>query len=166
MAGWDFEQAATLTEVSSDVLSARSQITDAVRPLGLEAPDRLETAYESGDGDLSAVTAMASDTLDAARELAATGRAVEADRNVLETVGLLGRDVDTEFDAAVGAFEDGELDAAADQSDAVAGVLDDASATGMRRVAIVGGALILALLVVVIAARLGRGTRNRPPAVA
>jgi hypothetical protein len=156
MAGWDFDQAEALAAVATGVLDVRDDIAGAVEPLGPEwglapgAPAALEAAYESAEDDdaLSDLDTTAGATLDAARSLASTGRAVAADRGLVETIGLVGRDVDAAFTRAVAEFEDGDPAGAIEQAGAVDRMLEGATPAGRLRLAI---ALALAVSVVVAA---------------
>ncbi|MGH9116819.1 MAG: hypothetical protein ACRD0A_02750 [Acidimicrobiales bacterium] len=157
MATWDFERAAELTTAASAVLTVRDQIAATVRPLGLDAPDELEAAYESGQGRLSELDGTADRTLDAAQRLAAADAAVGNERGVLATIGLWWSDVDAAVDEAADAFVDGDADTTIERADDAERLVAGAARTGGMR----AGALAAGAAVVVVATLGVRRSRRR-----
>jgi hypothetical protein len=143
MADWEFDEASKLAAAATGVLEIRAEIAASAERVGLDPPAELESAYQSAEGDLAEVTALADRTLDATEEIASATRAAKADRGLLTTLGLLGRDVDAELQAAIAAYDDGNLTAATEQADVVEDLLADAPDTGRLRA---GAALALVLL--------------------
>jgi hypothetical protein len=169
MAEWEFDSAVALADAATGVIEVRDRINSSVGPLGLDAPESLEAAYESAAGDASAdaalddVASLADRTLAAAGELASADRRADADRGVLATIGLWGRDVDAELRAAVAAFDNGDPAAATEQADRVEQLLDDAPDTGRLRVWAATAVLLIAVVVgVILCATAGRRRQPRP----
>jgi hypothetical protein len=153
MAAWDFASALALAETASAVLGVRDQITASVEPLGVEAPEPLESAYESASGDatdLDDVASLADETLDAAGELVSADQLADADRGVLATIGLWGRDVDAELRTAVAEFENGDPAAATEHADRVEQLLDGARGAGRLRAAAAAAVLLIGVALVVL----------------
>jgi hypothetical protein len=155
MGNWAFPAAAEAMDEAREVLEVRDRIRELVAPLGLDDPAGLEEAYEEAD-DIGEVLDLAEEQLDAAEALAGASDAVDAGRDVFQTVGLIGADPDGELDDAAAAFTDGDADLVAERAEAVVATIDDAAGAGQIRVVALALVLLVAALGVVAWRRRGR----------
>jgi hypothetical protein len=158
MSTWRFDEATGRMETATEVLLVRDRIASTVS----DVPVALENAYESGTRDLAEVAELADDLLGAAQDLSEATAAAEADRNPLETVGLLFSDVDADLAAAGEAFAGGDAAAAVERADQVEDALAGAGRAGGQRLGI--GAGVLAFGGAAVAIRRRRRRRRPPPA--
>lgn len=128
------------------MLEVRDRIAEMVRPLDVELPPALEEAYETEREDLGTVGDAAQEHLEAATSVVAARAILDADRGLWTTIGLWGADPAAKVNAAVRAFQEGELqrarDSAADAEKEVAG----AAGAGQTRAAGAGGAALFLIL--------------------
>lgn len=109
MRAWQFEVADRLIADAEGVLRQRAAIEAAAAEAGLTPPDALRVAFQAAQG-------LGTPAGEAAAELAALGRlqAAEAARiespTVIDRIGLLGVDPDSNLASARSAFEAGRLD--------------------------------------------------------
>ena len=138
------------------ILDLRARIAQAGAPLGLDPPPALETAYEgAGATDLDGVLGSAQADLDAAGAIATAAGRVDAPRDPLTALGLLGVKPEAELQASVSAFRANRIDEARSHTDQAVAWLDAAPEFGTRTVGgmIGAGLVILALIVATIVLR-------------
>jgi hypothetical protein len=167
MAGWDFATALQRMTAAESILDVRAQITRTGAPLGLTPPDTLKTAYElaasrsaGATGDLGDVLVIARTDLDTAGAIAAAAGRVDASRDPLTAIGLLGVRPEAELAAAVGAFEANRMDEARAHTAQALTWLDAAPGYGTRAAGgIVGAGLVVVALIVALVVRRRRRRR-------
>ena len=168
MASWDFATATRRIATGESILDVRAQIARTGAPLGLAPPDALKTAYEgAATTDLGDVLAAARTDLDAAGAIAAAAGRVDAPRDPLTALGLLGVRPEAELDAAVGAFRANRIDEARAHTSQALAWLDAAPEFGTRAVGgIVGAGLVVVALIVAIVVLRRRSRRADARALA
>jgi hypothetical protein len=113
MSDWNFDEADELLGLASSLLDERDRIEDVLDPLGASLPGRLEASYEGADGGFDETTALMGEVSAAAAGLRDSHDRIEAATGVLQRIGGIGSDHRDDLEAAVDAFEAGELDRAA-----------------------------------------------------
>ncbi|HYN62964.1 MAG TPA: hypothetical protein VES36_00050, partial [Candidatus Limnocylindrales bacterium] len=141
MGAWEFDAVNIALSEAAAVLEDRQDIESLAAELDLAPPGVLREAFESNDG-------MAAATTEAAVEIETMEKLGDAtDRldvpGLLASIGLLGRDLQSELTAARAAFSDGDLTAAAQAATQVVDASDDAADAGRVRVAVGGASLLL-----------------------
>ena len=161
MSAWQFDAAVDALTVASEILNDRDAIAAAAAELDLTAPSTLRDAFE-GEGGLDAAASQAGVELETL-ELLADGSSRLADEpQLLESIGLIGRDPAAEQQRARESFESGDLDAAGDRAAAALAMREDAEDSGRIRVLVAGG-LVLVLDGAAIAYGISRRRRQRGP---
>jgi hypothetical protein len=135
MGNWEFEVAESLMASATQVLVTRDEIEDLAADLGVEPPKSLEIAYETAHSTFEPAQALAADQKAAAEAVLRAKSAVEADPNVLETIGLIGQDAELELSEALLAFESDELEVANSEADEAVALMAAASSVGTSRTA-------------------------------
>jgi hypothetical protein len=147
LAVWDFARAETAIDEAEALISSREAIETRAASLEIAPTGKLEAAYESAKVDLEDARALADEQLAALDALVAARAALDRERDAITTVGLLGSEPATEFDAATAAFEADDLPAAVADAADVRALLDGAPEVGRTRVvtagAAAGGAFVL-----------------------
>lgn len=156
MASWDFVTATQRMVTGESILGVRAEIDQSGASFGLAPPDALRTAYQdAATTDLSDVLAGAQADLDAVRSIAAASDRIDAPRDPLTAMGLLGVEPEAELDAAIEAYQANRpAEARAHTSQAVAW-LDAAPEFGKRAVGGIaaGGLVVVALIVLIVVLR-------------
>jgi hypothetical protein len=142
MGGWEFSATDTALTEASAVLEDRQAIVSLAAELDLAPPDTLQEAFE-GEGGMEAAAS------EAAAEIAALEKLDHAsDRldvtGLLGSIGLLGRDLNSELSTARDAFSNGDVAEATRTASEVDDASSHAADAGRVRVA-VGGAGVLLL---------------------
>lgn len=165
---WGFDRADQQMTAAEEALDRRADLVRTVSPAGADLPSDLETLYEKSDDDFDDLDNALADTEQAADELREAHDAIEADRSILQRIGLLGTDLDRERSEAAEAFGDGRLKTAAAESNEIDELIDDATVNGaIRSATAVLALLVLAAIVWFIVRRRRRRRRGRsggPPA--
>ncbi|MEL7157234.1 MAG: hypothetical protein AAFN30_11605, partial [Actinomycetota bacterium] len=143
---WRFPKAETLMTESAVLLAERDAILATIAPTGAELPDTLEPSYEAidRDRDRRQLTTALAETDAAADELRQAHDLAQADRSILQRIGLLGADVEQERAEAVAAFGSGRLAVARAEADEVDELINGANRAGGYRV----GAVVVVVAVV------------------
>ncbi len=162
MTRWRFEQATEAMAEASEVLDVRDEILAVIEERGLAVSGSVERAYETQEDDYGSALILAEQTRDSAIAVVAGIEAVEADRSILTTVGLIGSEPESIIDSAVTALAAGELDDAVEQSEKAQSVIGDAASRGQARAAAGGGALLVVVLVAGFALRRRKKARSTP----
>jgi hypothetical protein len=154
MGDWRFADAVDAINDASAVLDAWSGIEADAAALGVTVPPTLESAYQGAERSLDDASGVAASLREALDAVARADAAVDADRGVFTTIGLLGMDPASEYQAVAAAFERNELALAERTSDAFVATLERADGVGRRRSAWVAAflAATLATLIVLIVA--------------
>jgi hypothetical protein len=156
MSSWDFGAATSRIAEAKAVVAQRDELVAVLATIGLDLPTDLRTAYESATTGMGDAQAMVERELVGARALVAGSTAVEAPRDTVVSIGLLGTTPDADLTAARAAFQAGAPDAAT-QAEAVTALIGGAAAIGQSRItAVIGGLIVVALLLLVATFALGR----------
>jgi hypothetical protein len=167
LAVWDFPRAETAIDEAEALIASREAIETRAASLQITPTGKLEQAYESANVDLEDARALAEEQLAALDALVAARAALDRERDVIATVGLLGTEPATEFDAATAAFEADDLPAAVADAADVQALIDGAPDVGRTRVvtagAAAGGAFVLGTGAIFLARRRRRGRATGRP---
>lgn len=145
MSTWDFETATSRIAEAKAVLDTRFEVEVNLLSLGLAPADTLENAYEAATDTLGDVQTLADHLLNTTDTVVDAGEAVDAERNFVMEVGLLGVDPETEYQQALDLLAAEDLDAAATEAKEVFTMIQEAERTGQLRLALAGGALVLVI---------------------
>lgn len=153
MTAWSFDDAMAQIVAARSWLDEREALRALLAPAGLSAPDRLQQAYRAHGGGADAQA-----ELNAEREVAesyiTTADAVNAERTLIERIGLLGGpDPAQQIRLANGRFADGDLRGSLDAIREAQQLLASAEAAGAARLASAG---LIAVVLLVVAAILFR----------
>jgi hypothetical protein len=162
MATWSFVDATDEMSTVQQILDLRSKIESTVKGLTLDGT-QIQKDFESAKtpADLEAVLALARSEADAAGVVAKAIGVHDGDRSFLQSVGLMGVDVETKFQAARADLAAVKPDAATAEAQSVIDTIDQSNDQGFVRAAAatVTGlvvALLLLLFLVVLIRRRGR----------
>ncbi len=161
MAAWDFVTATGRMTDATAVLAQRDEIARLARTLGVDPPAALRIAYETAATSLDDAQALAASELDAVQALGRAVAAVDAPRDPIVSLGLVGTAPDLDLVAARTSFSAGTADAAI-RATAVVTLMTDATRIGQDRlIAAVLAFLVVLVLVVVAAVVVLRRRRER-----
>ena len=150
MSAWRFPTARSRIAEATAILRDRDTIADLATQLEVAPPGTLRTSYETARTGLGDTAALAAAHLSAARALVAADAAVDAPRDLIVSLGLLGSAPEADLAAALAAFSGGAGDAET-RAVAVSAILAGAAEIGRGRLtAGVAAAAILVALVVVL----------------
>ncbi|MBD0292057.1 MAG: hypothetical protein ICV70_00585 [Jiangellaceae bacterium] len=141
MGQWRFDQVGTLIDRSAEVLDRREAVLAVVDDLGVLELPALEDDYETTD-DVDAVVGVADRYDDVAAAIEYALESGTGELNPLETVGLLGADVEGDLRAAAATLAAGDVDAARRLAGEAAEQVDEAAVKGAGRY--VSAALLVA----------------------
>jgi hypothetical protein len=142
MAAWDFDQAEARIEAADDVLDAYAELEAMTESLGVAMPPDIQRAYEGELGDQHETMTMIEDFSASAKALLQSKEEVRTERGVLERIGLLQVDAQSQQTAALKAFEAGDTAAAIESAQSVISTFDAAGGHGRRRAGAAGGILV------------------------
>lgn len=146
MARWEFDSALDEFEEAHAVLDTRDEITANVTTLGVEIDPELEEAYENSEGDLVDVQALADENAATSADVVEAMEARDRERSFLMTVGLIGEDVDAEYDQSLAALRQSELESASTEAAEVVALVDESERVGQTRLMIAGATLLVIVL--------------------
>lgn len=157
MSSWTFDRALTVIEDSHALLERRDALDERLAPRGIDVPSALEDSYES-EGSLSD-TSEFFDELDGVADAVIDADAAVDGASPIHRIGLLGSSVSSDRDAALAAFDAGDVDEAVRLAAAAEDAVDGALLAALLRLAgvvLVAGAAILVV-------RRFRGRRDDRP---
>jgi hypothetical protein len=165
MSSWDFTSATAAMTTVDEILTTRDQIEATVGGLSLDdtAVRRDFEDAETND-DLESVLDTLKKEASAADVVARAVDAHDGARSMLESVGLIGTDVDTKLKAAQDDLAAVKPDRAASEAQEVIDAIDRSGDEGMVRAGLALGMLFAALLLVLVIGIMIR--RQRRPATA
>jgi hypothetical protein len=140
---WEFGATKSALTKATAVLEDREAIMLIASELDLTPPDTLREAFE-GKGGMSAAATEAAVEIAAMKKLGDATRRLDDPLGLLESIGLLGRNVPSELDVARTRFQDGDVPGAAQAATQAVDALINAADLGRGRV-VVGGAGVLLL---------------------
>lgn len=140
------------------------QINTNLTTLGIDMGPELEELYETASVDLTETDEYGDAYLASSTDVVEAKESRDTERNLLMTVGLLGDDVDFEYQESLDALENTEFEKASVEATEVILLVDEAESTGTTRLIwtgsvlliLVGGGIALAL------SRRRRRHRNTP----
>jgi hypothetical protein len=162
MADWDFKVATERMAAAKAVLDLRAQVEAAAAELGVTTGPALQDAYEAAGTDFEAATALAKAELEALAAIKAAKAGIDASRDLVATIGLIGADPAKPLADARAAYAADDLPGTLTAAASAAAVIASASGIGVQRLAIVG-AVVVVLVVLFVIWRVRRGRRARPP---
>jgi hypothetical protein len=162
MASWSFHEAETAMTNAAEVVGARDEIEGELPDFSFDGTE-LETRFEgvATAAELSDLTDAARQEADAAAVLVQAREAESAGRNPLAMIGLLGADLQSPLSQATDALKSVRPDEAKTAAQSVLDQVNDATLTGVLRLAVLLGLMLLAFL----AFKLFQRLRNRRRAV-
>ncbi|MBA2717683.1 MAG: hypothetical protein H0U52_00380 [Chloroflexi bacterium] len=167
MATWDFAAATSRMTEALAVLGQRDTIAGRATELGVEPPTALLTAYQTATRSFDEARSIATTSLADLEALGAAVAAVDAPRDAIVALGLVGTMPDVELAAARAAFSGGAADAAIRAMSVVA-LVDGATEIGRGRLISIAAAVlvVLVLIATLIILLLRRRRRHRALALA
>jgi hypothetical protein len=159
MAKWRFDEAGPWMTEATGILGDEANLEGRAQGLDLTLPDDVARAWNASTKDFTGAHAAVSALGAAIDDLAAARSALDAERDVIVTVGLLGTKPEDGWSAAVSAFEADDLAAADAATDEIDAMLARAPDDGRTRLG-AGGAVVLGG-VVVVGLLAGRRRRRR-----
>lgn len=164
LAEWEFDEAMLRMAAAGEILETRDQINTNLTTLGIDMGPELEELYETASVDLTETDEYGDAYLASSTDVVEAKESRDTERNLLMTVGLLGDDVDLEYQESLDALENTEFEKASVEATEVILLLDEAESTGTTRLIwtgsvlliLVGGGIALAL------SRRRRRHRNTP----
>lgn len=144
MTAWSFEDASAQMVAATEWLAERDALLAQLSDAGLSAPDRLQQAYRAHGGGADAQAELAAER-DVAESYADTADDVNAERSLVERIGLAGgADPSRQLRLANGRFAEGDLSGSVAALREVQQQLASAEAAGIARLA--SAVLILVVL--------------------
>ncbi len=162
MTEWDFESAQAGIDAATAWLEARDALIGELEAVHLPAPDRLQQAYRAYGGGPEAYDELEAEGA-VVRAYAAAAVGVNAERSVVERIGLIGgTDPSARLNQASGHFADGDLRSAVDAIGDAERIVASAGTAGWVRIL---SGVLLAVLVLALAAFLvrRRASYTAPP---
>jgi hypothetical protein len=160
LSSWAFPEAMNRISEAFAILDTRDAIASNAEKIGVAAPASLEVAYESATADMSEAAGLATSQLVSSEEVLEAKDIVEAERDLLTRVGLVGEDVDLEYAQAVDAFAADDLERANAEAQEVIELIEAADDVGGTRL-LVGFAIVIGAIGVVFAVVLYRRRHSR-----
>jgi hypothetical protein len=163
LGAWDFGAAESAIHEAERVLAERDQISSAAAALDLVPPTGLRQAYEDSQSGLADAEQLARSELDTLATLGAAQAGLDAPRDPIVSLGLLGQDPEGSLAAAKRAFSAGDLAAALASATTATAILTGAVGLGQERLILAAGSSILLVVLLVAGVLLARRSRRRPP---
>jgi hypothetical protein len=161
MGEWRFDVAEKRMTEAMAVLGLRTQVDEAAVALGLQPGDALKTAYENATDGLDGATSLAEAELDALAAIADAKAKVEAEPDLVSTIGLLGETPSAPYAAARDAFERGDIETARTSATAAAALITGAAAVGQGRLTLAVAITIALLALLALLSIAARRRRQR-----
>ena len=164
MSTWDFAAAGTALNTAKQVIGVRNSIASLVPSLQLDGT-ALQNKFESAatQADLDTLLTLIKKEADAASRLDLATTLHDGNRSILQTIGLLGADLETPLKGARTDLQNVTPDTAIAQAQTVIDLVSGSTNQGMIRAAAVGGALGLLVVLIALISML---LRRRKPAIA
>ncbi len=158
LSSWRFTDAVRMLDEAERLLGQRDTIAGLARVLALTPPGELRSLFEAGEIDDAERRAEAE--IAALQAIRTARHRLDLEVQPLEAIGLLGTDPGAHLAAAMGAYQEGEVDRAQQAAAAALAARDGADDAGRSRV-LVGSGTLLALDGLVLVA-LGIRRQRRP----
>ncbi len=169
MAAWAFEDAAVFSAAAGDVLAVRPLAVDRGEAAGgIDLLRDAESGYEAAAtvDDLVALRDVLATRAEVADVVRRAAEEVDAARDLVERVGLWGRDPGRDVEAARQALAAGDTDGARAAAERAVAAIDAAGGVGAQRLAVAGAAALLASATVLTTVAMVRRRRRAAPAAA
>jgi hypothetical protein len=166
MESWDFATAETAMDTAKDIIAARDDAESKVSGLALDGTT-LQTDFETAttQTDLDDLLVTMQKVLAAANTVSDAASARDASHTILQTIGLIGTDLDAPLTRATEDLKALKLDTASAEAQTVIDAIDSSGGQGVERTGLAFGA-VLALLLLAMAVVLVRRRRQPPVPVA
>jgi hypothetical protein len=163
MSTWDFTVAGTAIDTAKRILGVRDSIGAQLPGFSLDGTV-IQQKFESAatQADLDDLLALIKKEADAAAKVGQATKLRNGNLSILQTIGLLGADLDTPLKGARTDLQNVKPDSASTQAQTVIDLVNGSSGQGTLRAGAVGGALGLLLILIALIALLLR----RKPALA
>jgi hypothetical protein len=145
MSTWSFENADRWIAEATDLLGDRAALEGRAEALDVALPADVDEAWRDAECDLDGVHDAVTALDDALADLISARAELDAERDFVVSVGLLGTAPESGWDIAVEAFEADDLPAADRATDDVVALLAGAPDAGRARLA--GGGAVLGAVV-------------------
>jgi hypothetical protein len=164
MSSWDFAAAGTAMDTAKQVIGARDSIVSLGPGLSLDGTV-IQKKFESAatQTDLVDLLALINKEADAAAKVDQATKLRDGSRSILQTIGLLGADLETPLKGARTDLQNVKPDTAVTQAQTVIDLVNGSSDQGMMRAGAVGAALGLLLVLIALIVLL---LRRRKPVLA
>jgi len=164
MSSWGFAQAGTAMDTAKQVIGIRDSIAALVPGLSLDGTV-LQKKFESAatQADLADLLTLIKKEADAAAKVDQATKLRNGSRSILQTIGLLGADLETPLTGARTDLQNIKTDSAVTQAQSVIDLIDNSNDQGMMRAGAVAAALGLLLVLIALIVLL---LRRRKRAVA
>jgi hypothetical protein len=162
LAAWDFETATSAIADGQAVLGKRDRIAILAGQLSLPIPGQLAAAYQAADASFDDANAIADGVLSDLAALGTATDAVQAPRDPVTAIGLLGSDPNGRLADARAAFTVGSGGASA-AAGAVTALITGAADAGRERLVLAFTVVVLLVIlgVTLVVARRGQRLRTR-----
>lgn len=141
MSRWQFEYATRWLGQVGPIVEARDEVESDLLELGLELRPKMEDLFELATGSFDEVVVFGAELAEATDQVLEAKGLVDADRSLFEEVGLIGSEIEAEFDDTVRALDSEDFDAAEAEAAEVVAIADAAETQGLIRM----GALLAVL---------------------
>lgn len=160
MSTWDFAAAQTAMATAGEILDVRDSIRSQLTGFSLDGTS-IEREFDSAtsQSDLDSLLTLIKKESDAAGKLDAATKLDGQSRNIVQSLGLAGTDIDTALKQAKTDLQNVKPDAAATEAQSVTDQLNGAASQGLLRI---GASLALIALLVVAVAAVVFVRRRRP----
>jgi hypothetical protein len=169
MEGWLFEEAQSSIDEARSVLDLRATVEAQAAQLSLTAGPAMKAAYENATDGFDGATGIGQAEGGALGAMAEARKSLDAERDLVTSVGLIGERPEDDYARAATAFEKDDPAAALDAARATTAALGQAPEVGRTRLliaaAVVAGMflVLIALVAFVLRRRRRRTPEQQPP---
>src|SRR5450759_4704016 len=163
MANWEFDSAQAAMATAKQIIDSRDSIGKLIPDLSLDGTV-LQSQFESAETqtDLDNLLSLIKKEADAAARVDQATRLSNSSPSILESIGLLGTDVQTPLAQAKADLANVKPESATTSAQRVIDSIDKSSDLGLLRVGAVAGILALILLLLALIVFLSRPLRLEP----
>ncbi len=151
MSNWDFDAARTAMATAGEIVDVRDAIEQQLAGFSLDGTD-IQKRFESAatQEDLDSLLSLIKQESGAAASVDRATKLDNGGRSILQTIGLIGTDVETPLEQARADLQGVEPEQAGNEAQSVIDRLNGSSDQGLLRVALVVGTLLILLVVVLL----------------
>jgi hypothetical protein len=147
---WDFDRARRLIATANEAIDLHATTAARAEAAGLTLGDQFPQAFARSAEEAAEVARAEAGALDAVEAAAAR---LKDDRDPVMRVGLFGRTLSSDADAARDALARGDFATAVDRAETLQRRLDTAGRDGILRIVVAGCALLLLLVLLLLRGR-------------